>query len=76
MITPEEQKTAADELAVLTPREREALVLLSKGLSHADAAAAMGLGKSTVDNLATSMHRQLKMTTIEAAVLAAKAGWV
>lgn len=78
MITEADSKAAAAELeaAGLSKREREALVMAAKGLSCKEAAACLGLGEPTVEAHRNSMRKKLGMTTIEAVVLAVKAGWV
>ncbi|MGC2424149.1 MAG: sigma factor-like helix-turn-helix DNA-binding protein [Nitrospirota bacterium] len=45
-------KTAAPslDLAVLSPSERRALMLIADGLSYADASAALGVSRSTVQS--------------------------
>ena len=67
---------AAAELAPLTPREREVLVLTCKGLEQTEVGAALGISRKTVEVMLASARRRLGMRTIELAVLAAKAGWV
>ncbi len=77
MITEADSKAAADELAAaaLTKRESEALVLLCKGLPRDEMAACMGCAMKTLDAHLASMRRKLQLSTIEAVVLAVKAGW-
>lgn len=67
---------ARQELAVLSPRMREILVLTAKGLDCSEIAPMLGIAKSSAQNTLRSMRLRLQMTTSEAIVLAAKAGWV
>ncbi len=78
MISEADSKAAAAELeaARLSKREREALVLTCKGLSTPEIAALWGLTTQAVAHPLHSMRKKLGMTTIEAVVLAVKAGWV
>lgn len=71
-----ERAQAQQELAALTNAQREVLVLLCKGLSSADISAACGKAEKTVECQRSQIRSRLQMTLIEAAVLAAKAGWV
>ena len=56
--------------------QRDVLVLLCKGLDSSEIAKASGKGIKTVEAQRSQIRERLKMTMIEAAVLAAKAGWV
>lgn len=67
---------AADELSPLTPREREALILLCKGQDHREVARAIGVSQKTVGNMAMRIRQKTDLSIIEAAVLATRAGWV
>ena len=63
--------------ATLTPRERDALVLLSKGAGVKAVGTMMGISKSTVEVHSRSILRKMGANKmIEAAVIAAKAGLV
>lgn len=72
----QERAQAQQELKGLTAMEREVLVLLSKGMSSDEIAAARRRSVKTVEAQRHFIRRRLDMTLIEAAVLAAKAGWV
>ena len=78
MISEADCKAAAAELgaASLTPREREVLVLMGKGLGRGEIADSLELTTKTIDTHLMGMRKKLRMTTIEAVVLAVKAGWV
>ena len=76
MITAEDESTAAAELAVLSPREREVLVLLAKGFTMKEVAGRLDITYQTVMHHHKGIVTKLKVTRIEAAVLAAKARWV
>jgi DNA-binding CsgD family transcriptional regulator len=78
MISEADSKAAAAELeaAALSPREREALLLTCKGLTAKEAAEVMGINFKTVEAHQIHARQKLGMTTIEAVVLAVKAGWV
>ena len=68
---------AVAAVAMLTPRERDALVLTGKGLRAADIAARMFIGRATLDNKMSAARKKLgAATNCEAAVIAAKAGIV
>ena len=71
-----ERAQALQELAPLTPAQRDVLVLLCKGLDSSEIAKATGKGLKTVEAQRSQIRERLKMTTIEAVVLAAKAGLV
>jgi DNA-binding CsgD family transcriptional regulator len=61
----------------LSPRERELLVLLAKGLSYPAMAASLGLGLGTVQGYIKRMYAKLEINSkAEAAALAAKWGLV
>mgnify|MGYP003490426407 FL=1 len=72
----QERAQALQELAPLTPAQRDVLVLLCKGLDSSEIAKAAGKGLKTVEAHRSQIRARLKMTMIEAAVLAAKAGLV
>lgn len=68
---------AVDLCAKLTVRQREVLVLLANGLTRDETARRMGITRRTLDGYQKDIHRELDVqTTIEAAVIAAKAGLV
>lgn len=69
-------KVAAAELAALTERQRECLLLAAKGLSSVEIGKALFISYKTVEHHMKGMRAALEMTTIEAAVLACKAGWL
>ena len=72
----QERAQAQQELAPLTPAQRDVLVLLCKGLDSSEIAKAAGKGLKTVEAQRSQIRHRIKMTIIEAAVLAAKAGLV
>ena len=72
----QERAQALQELAPLTPAQRDVLVLLCKGLDSSEIAKAAGKGLKTVETQRSQIRERLNMTIIEAAVLAAKAGLV
>ena len=68
---------AADRCATLTERERDALVLLSKGIENQEAAEILGCRPDTARDYRKAIYRKLDVdSAVEAAVLAAKAGLV
>jgi len=61
----------------LTPRQRDVLVMCAKGYKHSAAASLLGISNTTLEYHVKGFHRVLDVgTTIEAAVIAAKAGLV
>jgi DNA-binding CsgD family transcriptional regulator len=54
---------------MLTPREVEVLHHLSRGLSYADVAAALGVSLNTVTSHVKNMYRKLDVHTAAAAVM-------
>ena len=67
----------ATGLASLTPKEREVLQFLSKGLPAHEISALMGMSRWTTQDHTKAIFRKLDVSTrVEAAVIAAKAGWV
>ena len=72
----QERAQALQELAQLTPAQRDVLVLLCKGLDSSEIAKAAGKSLKTVEAQRSQIRHRIKMTIIEAAVLAAKAGLV
>jgi DNA-binding CsgD family transcriptional regulator len=69
-------KQAKAELAPLSPREREFLILAGKGLSLLQVAQSMNISYQMSKDYSTKVRLKLAMTMIEAAVLATKAGWL
>jgi two-component system response regulator TtrR len=67
---------AAEELRSLTPRERDVLVLTAKGLRRHEIAQSLCVTLSTVNEHRSNITLRLQMRTIEAVVLATRAGWV
>ncbi len=78
MITANDAMVAAAELeeAKLSPGERDVLILTAKGLLAREVGELLGTSHKTVHAHLNHIHRKLDMTTIEAVVLAVKAGWV
>lgn len=69
--------TAVPDIAKLTPRQREILVLLARGNTLKVTARALYIEPSTVATHIKRIFRALNVnTTVQAAVLAAKAGLV
>lgn len=65
------------EVADLTEREREVLVLLAQGFDNAQIAARMGIGKATVRNYASRIYSKLNLKSrAEAVVWARERGLV
>lgn len=71
-----ERNAAKQELAVLSGRRVEALVYVAKGMHSGEIAKLMGVSVKTAENHLQRVRDTLGMTTIEAVVLAAKAGIV
>ena len=64
-------------LATLSPTEREVLVLAAKGLTIREISAHVGCRALTVNDHMKAIYAKLDVSTrVEAAVIAAKAGWV
>lgn len=77
--TPVEQAAAdARELVRgLTPREREVLILICKGLKRREIGSMLGVSPKTVDVHRDHVHQKFEVNSAsEAAVIAAKAGIV
>ena len=69
------RRSANEAVARLSPREREMLALVSRGLSSKEIAAELSLSQRTVEMHRGNMMRKLKVTTvIEAARIAEAAG--
>lgn len=71
-----EQSQAAAELADLTPRQREVLILAAKGLQNKQIADSLGLSIKSIENHRWRCQERLDMSFVEAVVLAVKARWV
>ena len=68
---------AADLCSSLTPRQRDVLILSSKGLTRKGIAKALCLSNSTADTYLRETFKKLNVNSSqEAAVIAAKAGLV
>jgi DNA-binding NarL/FixJ family response regulator len=64
-----------DDARALTRREREVLALLTKGLTYADVARALGLGLGTVQSHVKSIYGKLEVASkAEAAAVATRLG--
>ena len=67
----------AETVTRLTPREKEVLVLLAKGLSYADVARVLGVGLGTIQGYVKTVYAKLEVTSkAEAAAVAARLGMV
>lgn len=76
-ITPEATADALQRCATLDPLERDVLIFSSKGLNCKEVGALMARGHKWVEKVKTEMFVKLDVsTTVEAAVIAAKAGIV
>lgn len=77
MISPAIFAEASQQMATLSDREREVIVLAGKGLADAEIGAALGLTRNTINTYTKQAFRKLKVNgRVEAAVIAAKAGLV
>ncbi len=73
----EEKDKERIEFEELTPREREVLELLCRGLSSKQIAQRLYLSVRTIDNHLANMYSKMNVNSrTEAAVLALKNGWV
>lgn len=64
-------------VAGLTPREREVLIFAAKGATYQHTADFLGISKDTVHHHLKNIHAAFNApTTVECAVIAAKAGIV
>lgn len=66
-----------DSSVTLSPRERDVLVLASKGFRAGEVAKLLDISVRSVNGQLANVYRKLDVhTKVEAAVWAAKAGWV
>jgi DNA-binding CsgD family transcriptional regulator len=70
------QRMAAGKLAALTRAELHCLALIATGLTIHEAAAVCGRSHKTVEGHLARVRKRLKISTVEAIVLAVKAGMV
>lgn len=68
----DEPHTQAPGSAVLTPREREVLVQLSRGISTAKIGVELGISRHTVGDHVKSLYRKLNITSRAQAALQAR----
>ena len=67
----------ASNLARLTPRESEVLRYMAKGFQSHEIAVLIGIQRHTVNDHIKAIYQRLDVgSRVEAAVIAAKAGWV
>ena len=72
-----EPPVAREEADVLSPRERETLVLIAKGLRLAEVAEHLGVTRNTAASYIKSVYNKLEVTSrAEAALAAARMGLV
>lgn len=69
-VSTEDAVTVSDTL--LTPREREVLLQLTRGISIADIGAVMGISRHTVSDHVKNIYRKLNITSRAEAALQAK----
>ncbi|WGZ94743.1 MAG: response regulator transcription factor [Candidatus Thiothrix putei] len=77
--TPDNQHSAVNrsDVASLSPREREVLILVAKGLSRGDVAELLGLSTNTVARYIRDVYQKLNISSrAEAAVEACRMGLV
>lgn len=70
-----EQETSTNKISadvLLTPREREVLVQLARGISIADIGEVMGISRHTVSDHVKNIYRKLNITSRAEAALQAK----
>lgn len=74
---PDQQRPDQDSLHLLTPREREVLQLMAKGLTNAEIAETLYISKHTVKNHVSNIYRKLKVDDrTQIALLAIRQGLV
>ncbi len=71
-IEQETAKTAITEDTLLTPREREVLVQLTRGISIADIGEVIGISRHTVSDHVKNIYRKLNISSRAEAALQAK----
>ena len=69
-------RVAAEELSVLTPTERKCLILIGKGFTQAEIGEQLGTSAKAVGQHVWHIHDRTGMRSMEAVVLACKAGWL
>jgi two-component system response regulator DevR len=67
---PDSPDSAAPRRPALSPRERDILALLGRGLDNKSIAAHLGLTHGSVRNRLTALYRKLGVTSRTAAALA------
>jgi DNA-binding NarL/FixJ family response regulator len=71
------QRVSPDPLNAPTPREREMLELLAKGLSYAEAAAVLGISVHTVGDHIKAIYRKLSVNSKNEAIFEGRQkGWL
>ncbi len=69
--------TPADPSPRLTPRERELVVALARGLTYAEVATSLSIGVGTVQRYVKHVYAKLNVNSkTELAALAARSGWI
>lgn len=71
-----EHDKAAAALAVLSPRQRECMLMAARGLTGEAAAKRLGIAENTAGNHRAAGMAKLGMTMPQAIALMAKAGWL
>ena len=69
-------QAAAAELAPLTPRQRNVLIMTCKGCTQKEIAKHLLMSAKTVENDIRALRTHTGLTIYEALVLATRAGWV
>jgi DNA-binding NarL/FixJ family response regulator len=71
------QRAPADSASAPTPRERELIQMIARGLTYAEAAQAMGLSVHTVADYIKAIYRKLDVNSKNEAVFEARnQGWI